>query len=420
MAHRFSPRPFASFLESVTYATYDEFRSLPGSEVESATAFAEMRTYLLDLYKGVTVDTSYIENDGQVIDCIPEDQHPAVRRSNGNVIAAPPAAPPAPESYETTPPPFLSPTTTEISGALPRSQYQNGTETRPQDPPGTLPMYRTTLEQLSRFKNFAAFSAKGRLGGIDASLAEDPPPKRYATGEQDVGCLGGSSHLNVWKPFAGAQQWAFSQQWHIAIREGVWMQTVECGWHIDLARYQDAEPHLFVFTTLRNYNDGQNFYNLDGGLFRPTQNPYVTPGTTRLLFSQTDGTQVAYKMGFYLTAGAWWFYFDDHPVGCYPLAVFGNGPLTQGATRIRFGGEVESRIPFWPPMGSGSHASAGYGKAAYQRDALVYPAGGGAVSANLSEAGSTTGSCYTVGITNNSASDWGTYLYFGGPGGQPC
>jgi Neprosin len=198
------------------------------------------------------------------------------------------------------------------------------------------------------------------------------------------------------------------------------MQTVECGWHIDITRYGDAEPHLFVFTTLRNYNDGQNFYNQEGDLFIPAQNPYVVPGVTRLLFSQTDGTQVAYRMGFYLTDGAWWFYFDDHPVGRYPLAVFGNGPIAHGATRIKFGGEVESRLTFWPPMGSGAHASAGYGRAASHRDALVYPTGGGALSADLREAGSVNGPCYTIDITNNSATDWGTYLTFGGPGGQAC
>jgi hypothetical protein len=125
-------------------------------------------------------------------------------------------------------------------------------------------------------------------------------------------------------------------------------------------------------------------------------------------------------MGFYLTGGAWVFYFDDHPVGYYPLAWFENGPLVHGATRVRFGGEVGSNLPIWPPMGSGRHASAGHGKAAYQRAAFVNPTAGGAVFANLSEAGSTSGTCYTIDITNNSASEWGTYLFFGGPGGQPC
>jgi hypothetical protein len=71
-------------------------------------------------------------------------------------------------------------------------------------------------------------------------------------------------------------------------------------------------------------------------------------------------------------------------------------------------------------MGSGAHASAGFRKAAYQRDALVFPSGGGAQHAGLAEAGSTSGPCYTIDITNGSDSEWGTYLFFGGPGGQAC
>ncbi|SOB88841.1 neprosin family prolyl endopeptidase [Streptomyces sp. 1331.2] len=113
--------------------------------------------------------------------------------------------------------------------------------------------------------------------------------------------------------------------------------------------------------------------------------------------------------------------FDDNPIGCFPLSWFNNGPLTTGATRAKFGGEVGSSLTFWPSMGSGQHASAGFGQAAYQRAAAVNPLGGGAVYATLAEAGSVTGSCYSVQITNNSSSfDWGTYLFFGGPGGSPC
>jgi hypothetical protein len=412
------PQPFDSFLESVSSAAYDEFRCLSGAEVENASAFEEMRTYLLNLYQDVNVDTSFVDNDGQVIDCIPDEQHPAVRRSNDDIISTPSAAQPAPESYETSLPHFKSPSIGEISGALPRPQYQDSVETRRQYPPGTIPMYRTTLEQLSRFRNLTAFSAKDRFDGIGAVRAGG---KRYATGEQDVDCLGGGSYVNVWKPFATpTYQATFSQQWYLAGHDGTLLQTVECGWHIDIARYQgNADPHLFVYTTRQNYDDDHSFYNLDGGAYEPVPNPYVLPGAP-LMVSQTDGTQIAYKMGFYLTGGAWWFYFDDHPVGSYPLAWFRNGPLAHGATRIRFGGEVGSNLPSWPPMGSGRHASAGHGKAAYQRGAFVNPVGGGALFANLSEAGSTSGPCYTIDITNNSASEWGTYLFFGGPGGQPC
>jgi hypothetical protein len=115
-------------------------------------------------------------------------------------------------------------------------------------------------------------------------------------------------------------------------------------------------------------------------------------------------------MGFYLTAGAWWFYFDDRPMGRFPLTWFGNGTLASLATRIKFGGEVGSGSSLWPPMGSGRHASAGFGKAAYQRNAFFNPVGGGGLIVNLSQAGSTSGPCYTIDITKNSASAWGALI----------
>jgi len=105
--------------------------------------------------------------------------------------------------------------------------------------------------------------------------------------------------------------------------------------------YGDAQPHLFVFTTLRNYDTGQNFYNKDGGVYRRP------PG--RLL-----------------PAG---------PVRRRPAL-----PGRPACHVRRRGGE-----PALHPL-----------------------------------AGSTTGSCYTIDITGDSPSDWGTYLFFGGPGGLTC
>jgi hypothetical protein len=415
-----TPQPFDAFLDSVASARYHEIRSLPGCDVESAEAFEQMRAYLLDHYRGVTVDASFVESDGQVIDYIPENQHPAVRRTGGAVSAEQPAPQPTPQPYATTAPAFDSPPTQEVSNALPRARDRHGAELRGRYPQGTIPVYRTTLEQLARFRTLAAYSVKDSIGDV-AAPAAPAFPKRYATGEQDVACLGGASFVNVWNPFATPSfQSTFSQQWYLAIQGGTLLQTVECGWHVDLARYGNADPHLFVYTTRKNYEDGHSFYNLDGGAYKPVANPYVLPGAP-LTSSQTDGAQIAYKMGFYLTANAWWFYFADQPVGYYPLDWFQNGPLTTGAQRIKFGGEVGSSLPLWPPMGSGRHASAGYGKAAYQRAAFVNPVGGGAFFATLSEAGSVTGPCYSIDITNNSTvADWGTYLFFGGPGGQPC
>ncbi|MFE3985906.1 hypothetical protein ACFXPR_15610 [Nocardia tengchongensis] len=49
MTTHLAPQPFDQFVESLTTTDYKTVRTMPGAAVESAHAFEEMRTYLLDL-----------------------------------------------------------------------------------------------------------------------------------------------------------------------------------------------------------------------------------------------------------------------------------------------------------------------------------------------------------------------------------
>lgn len=416
MTQRPDLQPYEAFLEETASARYEDARRSQDASVESDDAFAEMQAYVLGLYDDIEPVDSVVDAGGQILDYIPEAAHPSVRRW-GRPAVSPDTGPPAvsqPEG-ESTPGPIGY----QVAHPRPHGDLVF--------PEGTVPLYRTTLTTLSRFPTLAAFLA--RRGMSRPATAEGVHllgasfPKRYATGEQEIDCLGGSSKVNVWGPFAAANvQSTFSQQWYTAVQEGTLLQSVECGWHVDVARYHDAQPHLFVYATRQNYaeNAGLSVVNAEGGVFQLVANPYTVPGAP-LPVSQVGGRQVEYSMGFYLTNGAWWFYFDGEPIGCFPVAWFDDGPLTTRATKATFGGEVGTGLALWPAMGSGQPAAAGFGHASYQRAATVFSTGGGAVFANLAEAGSVTGSCYTLEITNNSTDfNWGTYLFFGGPGGNGC
>lgn len=421
------PQAFDDFRRSIEATTFEEVRTIPDTAVESAAALEEMRTFLLDQYDGVEVERSFVDDTGRTVDLVAPEYHPAVKRSGQGAVAQAPAAPPSPPS----------PPVPEASGyaALHKTaesreppRQLSGLE---QDDPSrdaplrTLPLERVSLDRLARFENLAARSKKdgsAAFGLETRASAGSPTGKHYATGEQDIACLGGSSVLNVWKYFVTPSfQSTFSQQWYAAGLSGTRMQTVECGWHIDLTRYGDSEPHLFTFTTRNTYATADNVYNRDGNVFVPAANATVSPGAALSSISTSGGPQHDYQMSFYLVDGNWWFYFNAVPVGYYPLTWFDGGALTTGATRAKFGGEAGTGIPnLWPPMGSGAHASAGFGNAAYHHNATVYPAAGGAVDALLSEAGSTSGPCYTIDIANQTPTTWGTFLYFGGPGGTAC
>jgi Neprosin len=69
-------------------------------------------------------------------------------------------------------------------------------------------------------------------------------------------------------------------------------------------------------------------------------------------------------------------------------------------------------------MGSGGWPSGGFGYAAYQRSIFYVDRNYSAVWSSLSPV-VTNPACYTLDYHDSSeASSWGTYLYFGGPGGS--
>jgi hypothetical protein len=417
------PQAFADFRRSIETTNLDELRALPDTAVESAAALEEMREYLLDQYDGVNVERSYLDDAGRTVDLVADEYHPAVRRSGEDAVAKAPPEPPAPAARgDESPQVTVEPREFARQRLRPRPNDLGVDDTR-----GTLPLERVSLEQLARFGNLAAMSAKDDAAAFsEGGLRSGTGPstgKHYATGEQDLECLGGFSVMNVWKYFISPLvQGTFGQQWYAAGLSGTRMQTVECGWHIDYTRYGDMEPHVFTFSTRNTYlTEADNVYNRDGNVFVPVANPLVLPGAALSSISVSGGPQYDYTMGFYLVGGNWWFYFSGVPVGYYPTSWFQGGDLPNGATRAKFGGEVETRVPnLWPPMGSGAHAAAGVGRVAYHHNATVYPAAGGAVDAILAVAGSTNGPCYTIDIFNQTPTTWGTFLHYGGPGGTAC
>jgi hypothetical protein len=411
---------FDGFYQSIRSARYEEFRMGPESNVESADAFEQMREHLLNLYQGVEVTHSFIEHGGHVIDCIPIEQDPSVRLTGGKILEPPPPVQ-VRQSYNEAPPKFVShPIVSPVPNQL-HPDYQDRFGNQMSCPAGTIPMNRVTLEQLTRFRNVHDFLRKEPLMSVNPgaqaenATAFSSSSRRHTVGFETVDNLGGSSMVNVWKPFVSALQQSYSQQWYTATQD-ITFQSVECGWHIDSQRYGDSDPHLFVYWTPDTYTTGG--FNTDGGYFVPNPGSNYLPGIS-LAFSQTAGSQVEYSMGFFLTGGAWWFSFNGQWVGYYPLSLFQGGPLASHADTVEFGGETDTSFGFWPPMGSGALAASGFGTAAYQRATIVTPVGDAARPANLTQSPSAT-TCYTLDVTNLSGSDWGTYIFYGGPGGTSC
>jgi hypothetical protein len=61
---------FETFLADVSSATYQNYANLPGARVRDASAFQQMREYVLTRYQGVRVTQSFTDGSGAVFDCV--------------------------------------------------------------------------------------------------------------------------------------------------------------------------------------------------------------------------------------------------------------------------------------------------------------------------------------------------------------
>jgi len=398
---------FQEFFQSLDDATYESFRSLQFAEVESPAAFSEMKAYLQYFYARVEVAHSFVDHAGFIVDCIPYDQQPA-RRGSKEPAAIPPALPDLPKSYvghqghvTKRHPPSLHP------------NYRDRLGNQMWCPTGTVPIIRTTLEQIARRRTLGDFlrkeppqSFREEKASRDNSIVADNG-HRYATGELRIPNVGGSSYVNIWKPQCFGSQNSLSQQWYTAD-----VQSVECGWQVCPSNWGgDANPRLFVFYTLDGWVTGsfnQHFEHAENVSY------HIGMG---LLFSTIDGDQYESEMGFFLTNEGWWFRFQGEWLGRFPTSLFTGGPLVSGAQKAAFGGET-ALFGTFPPMGSGLFPDGGFGKAAYQRNVLVFQPTHAEIP-HLSAAADAP-NCYRILISNSSPTDWGTFLFFGGPGGMNC
>jgi hypothetical protein len=188
----------------------------------------------------------------------------------------------------------------------------------------------------------------------------------------------------------------------------------------DRRRDPDTVPRLFVFYTRKDYSPGNSCYNdfcPNGFAYAPGAN-HVLHGAVSPV-SQQGGVQYDLLMGFTLTGGRWWFHVGGTWIGSYPATLFANGTLGTSARLASFGGETTTGFGVFPAMGSGRFPTEGYGRAAYQRLAAVNDMSGVLRHATLT-AGQVSPACYDVSISNNTAGGWGTYFYYGGPGGLNC
>lgn len=393
---------FSSFLEKTSTLNYEALQTPEGVHIAEEDELEKMRQHIFNTYEGIDVQHSYLDEVGQVWDCIPIEQQPSLRGSQAGV-AMPPDLPLDRETKEPERDRLIK------THARPGQTDKLGNEMS--CPSGTIPMRRVTLYEMARFRTLRDFFQKAPGGGQHPRLSGDKAglqTHRYAHAYQSVWNMGGRGIISIAYPKVNteaSQIFSLSQHWY-AGGSGSNLQTVECGWQVYPQKYKNFYPIYFIYWTPDNYQTG--CYNLECAAFVQTNGLYhlgkPVPAWNEMTF------------GYYLHEGNWWLFGGKNPIGYYPISLFNNGQMAFNATEIDFGGETTG-ISTWPPMGTGVFANKGYTEAAYQRNICYYPAGSNILKTASLTADQPSPSCYTIDVFNNG---WGEYFYYGGPGGTPC
>jgi hypothetical protein len=289
---------------------------------------------------------------------------------------------------------------------------------------------RVTLQEMARFRTLESFLRKHPARDNEAPFRTTPSAPsadssqnhRYSVGRQQVANIGGTSYLSIYQPAVSSHEtFSLAQHWYSA-GTGSNLQTIEVGWQVFPAKYGNASPNLFIYYTPDGYASGS--YNLDSvNTFVQMHNTFTIGGALSSVSVQ-GGAQQCLLIGVYKWGNAWWIYLNgftnDNLLGYYPTSLFGSGLMATQADTIDYGGETVSGTPpggDWGPMGSGANASAGWQQAAFHCYIYYWSPDNTAHWANLSQVGPSACYGFSGGFDPTS---WGTYFFFGGPGGGNC
>ncbi len=386
-------------------------------QVTDTAALQRMQEYVDTRYPKQSVRHTFTLPSGMGIDCVELRAQPGLLRAGmqSHVIAVPPA--PLTAS-------LTAPQNAEDEAFL-KEGNRNAQGEELSCPPGTIPIRRTTIEDVMRFRSVADLMQKyprdrdgndprevmGLLG--PSSLHQYAHAAQYARPN-----VGAHTIINVWSPVVhDPHEFSLGQLWVVA-GGGSNLQTLEAGVQKFPNLYGDWSPHLFIYSTSDGYGPA-GCYNLMCSRFVQVDRSVVIAGSVSSV-SSVGGPQHELEFTWVLHDGNWWLGVQNVWVGYYPGSLYNAAGLARGATAIDFGGEIIDDRSWHTghtktAMGSGAFPATGFGNAAYQRAIFYYTDPATTHWATGISTSRSSAYCYDITKRDNDPT-WGTYLFYGGPG----
>ncbi|XP_026387518.1 uncharacterized protein LOC113282689 [Papaver somniferum] len=207
-------------------------------------------------------------------------------------------------------------------------------------PKGTVPIRRTTKEDLIRSQSLSSWtpSAANRI-------------YRAGVYYKKTGMHGGKGTVNAWHPEVRSDQYSSSE---LSIKSGPFNQTnaIKFGWTVNPHLYGDDKTRNFAYWTGDGGHKTGCYNTLCPGYVQvhQTRGPGQAVAQTSIIGGQQY--EVAIEISLEQETGKWWLILDDVKIGYWPNQLF--ELFKPGVESIFWGGRVKAgNDGVSPPMGSG-------------------------------------------------------------------
>ncbi|OVA05544.1 protein of unknown function DUF239 [Macleaya cordata] len=282
---------------------------------------------------------------------------------------------------------------------------------------GTVPIRRTTKEDLIRAKSFSKTKNSATneqkinsayINGAYINLEDDDKRTKY---------FGASANITTYNPNVGEDQFSAAQIWIESSFRPTPFNSIQAGWIVAPPLYKDHLTRIFTYWTGTGSPVTGCYNTLCPGFVQVDRGLYPTLPIDHI--STYGGIQyyVNIAVNQDKSSGDWWLSIaGTKNIGYWPKALFNS--LGEGADSIKWGGSVSlSEEGISPPMGSG-HFPDGHPKHSCYFTQIMY-VNDHYELVNLGDTAYKEILCPRYGLTiTGYVEEQGNTIEVGGPGGN--